>query len=155
MGIRQTQHLVQFIGEHNWLTYRQYIQPIHPLHYIHCICTLRYPLHKHLCMGQVTLHHHLITHQQKAWHLNAKLCHATTTPIRYRRYQMTRIQIQVHQILLCQIHLTHQTTSILNKGDVRKIIKINSGVRFVSMTLSKSTQSLQPSYLQLRKNQRW
>ena len=41
-----------------------------------------------------------------------------------------------------------------NKGDVQKRMKITAKVKIFSMTLSKSAQSLYPSYLQLLKNKR-
>ena len=100
------------------------------------------------------LDNHCMDHQKKAGHLKATLHHETIHPIKYQTYYLTRIQIQVHQTLLCQIHLTHLTTIIIKEDDERKRIKINSGVKHVSMDLSKSAQSLQPSYLQPRKNQR-
>ena len=153
MGIWRTQQLVKFLREHHWLTYRQYIQPIHPLQYIHSIFTLQYPLHKHLHMVQVTLHHHIMTRQHKLWHLKAILIHATTHPICYRMYHMTRIQVQVCHILLRRVHLTHKMTIILNEDDVQKRIKIKVGVKIVWMTLSKSAQILQPSYSQPRTHQ--
>ena len=52
------------------------------------------------------------------------------------------------------IHLTHQTTRIINDGDVKKRIKMNAGVKRVSTDLSKSAQNLQPSYQQTRTNKR-
>ena len=52
------------------------------------------------------------------------------------------------------IHLTHQTTIFLKEYNLRKRIKINVRVKIVSMTLSKSAQTLQPSYLQPHKSQR-
>ena len=124
--------------------------------YIFYVHFLRYPLHEHfLLMGQqMNLHHHHMTHHQKEWHLKEILRHATSQPIRYQTYQTNWIQIQVCQILLGRIHLTHQTTITLNKYDIRKIIKINSGVKCVPMALSKSAQSLQTSYLQSRTNLR-
>ena len=79
------------------------------------------------------------------------LRHVKIYPIRYCAYQLTRIQTQVCQILLCRIHLTHQTMSIVNKGDVQKRTKINSGVKRISMSKSNSAQSLQLSYLQPHK----
>ena len=85
--------------------HRQYIW------YIHLI---RYLIHQYLLMGQqVTLNHHHTTYLQKALHLKEKLLHAIIQPIRYQTCQLTRIHIQVHQILLCRIYLTHQTTSIM------------------------------------------
>ena len=69
-------------------------------------------------------------------------------------YQMTPIQIQVLRILIPLIPLTHQIISIINEDDVQKTIKINAGVKQVSVTLSKISQRLHPSYLQPRTNQR-
>ena len=69
-------------------------------------------------------------------------------------YQMTPIQIQVLRILIPLIPLTHQIISIINEDDVQKTIKINAGVKQVSVTLSKHFESLHPSYLQPRTNQR-
>ena len=43
-------------------------------------------------------------------------------PIQYRTYQLTWIQMQVFQILLCGIHLTHQTMSIINEDNIQKRI---------------------------------
>ena len=103
---------------------------------------------------QVTLLHQRKTRQHKSWHLKETQCHAKIHPIRYQTYRLTRIQIQVCQILLHQSRLTHQTTSILNEDDVQKRKNINSWVKRVSMTQSNITWSLHPSYLQMRKNQR-
>ena len=100
---------------------------------------------------QATLHHHHTIHKKKAWHLKEILSHAKIQPIRYRTYQLTWIKTQVWQILLLQIHLTHQTASIINKDDTRKRTKINSRVKHVLITQSKSARSLQPSYLHPRK----
>ena len=127
IAILRTQQILQFIREHHWLMYHQYIQTKHLLWYIYSINTLHYPLHEYLLMEQVTLHHHHMTHHQKVWHLKVILCHATTYPIKYQTYQMIRIQIQVFQILLCKIHLTHKTAVILNKDVIQKI-KINARV---------------------------
>ena len=105
-------------------------------------------------MGQqVTLYHHRMTHNQKSLHLKEILRHATTHPIRYRIYQLTRIQSQVFHILLCGIHLTHQTTSIKTKDDVLKRTKINVREKHVLMTQSKIAQILQLRNSQLRKIQ--
>ena len=72
----------------------------------------QYLLHKYLLMGQkVTFCHHHMTHQQKLLNLKAILRHTTTHPFRYQTQQMTRIWIHVHQIILCRIHLTHDSLS--------------------------------------------
>ena len=123
-----------------------------PVHLVHTPYPVPAPRKKILMGQQVNLHHHHITHHHKTWQLKKILRHVINHPIRYRTYNMTRIQIQVCQIILCCINLTHQTTSILNKDDEQKIIKINVGLKRVSVNLSKSAQRLQPSYLQLRKN---
>ena len=75
-------------------------------------------------MEQGNLHHHHMTHQQKSWHLKVVLRHVTAQPIRYQTYHMTRIKIQVFQIIFRQIHLTHQTTIIINKDNVQTRKKI-------------------------------
>ena len=107
-------------------------------------------------MGQqVTHHHHVMTNKQKAWYLKDTLRHATIHPIWYRTYHMTRIKIQVCQIILRWIHLTHQKTNIINKDNVQKRTNINAGVKRVSTTQPKIAQSLQISYLNPRANQRW
>ena len=154
MGIQRPQQIVQFLLEHHWLTYCQYIHLIQPLRYIHFFCTLCYPHHKHLLMGKVILSYHHMTHRQKAWHLKEILRYATTLPNWYQMYQMNHIQIQVLQILIHRIHLDHHTASIINGGKVQKRIKRNDGVKSVSMNLSKSAQSLHPNYLHLRTSQR-
>ena len=135
--------------------YCQYIQLIHPLRYIHFICTLWYPLHKYLLMEQVNLHHHHINHHQKVWHLKVILRHTTTHPIRYRAYQLTRIRIQLHQIILHRIHLTHHTTIILNKDDVQKRLKINARVKQFSWPYQKVHKAYsQPHYSRLQIKER-
>ena len=128
-----------------------HVLPVHLVHYtLSCTCSTIF-----LLMGQqVNLHHDSTTHQQKLWHLKVILCQSTTRPIRYETYQLTRIQIQVLHILLRHINLTHQTTSTLNEYNVQKRIKINSRVKRVFVTLSKSAQILQPSYLHMCTNQR-
>ena len=56
----------------------------------------------------------------KAWHLKVILRHATTHSIQYQRYQLTRVQIQVFQIILRRFHLNHQTKSIINKDNIKR-----------------------------------
>ena len=138
MGTQQIQQLVNFIIEH-LLTYCQYIYPIHPLQYIDYIFTLWYLIHEYLLMEKVILHHHHMTHQQKAWHLKVTLRHAKTYSIRYRMYQLARMYIRVCQICLCHPHLTFQTMSILKEEDVRKIIEINTGEKNI-LSLSRGVQ---------------
>ena len=141
--IRCTHQSVNVLIEHRYiLTCHWYIQL---LQYIHCTRTLWYPLHKYSIIEQVTLHHHLMTHHQKAWHLKIILCHTNTHPIWYQMYQLTQIQIHVLHIILHRPDLTYKTTSILNKGDVKIVIIINSRVKSV-LTLSKSAQILQLRY---------
>ena len=53
----------------------------------------------------------------------------------------------IFQIILHHNHLTHQTTSIVNKDDVQKKEKINTGVKFVSMAQSKIAQRLKAKLL--------
>ena len=111
--------------------------------------------HQYLLMGvQVTLHHHHMNHQQKAWHLKEIRIHTKIHPIRYQTYQLIRIKTQVCQILLRQSHLTHQMMIIINGHDVQKRTKINAGVEHILITQSKIALSLQPIYLQPRANQR-
>ena len=69
---------------------------------------------------QVNLHHHRMIHKQKARQLKGILRQATTHPICYQMYHMTRIQIKVYQILFRPIQLTHHMISILNEYDVWK-----------------------------------
>ena len=96
---------------------------------------LQYTRHQYLLMGvQASLHHHHMNHRQKSWYLKEILNHSTIHPIRYRTYHLTLIQTQVSQILLRQIHLTHQTMSIINEHDVWKRTKRNAGVKSVLMT---------------------
>ena len=52
------------------------------------------------------------------WHLQEIQWHTTTHPIRYQTYHLTRIQIQVHQILLRWIHLTRQTKNIIKDDQI-------------------------------------
>ena len=92
------------------------------------------------------LHHHQITHQQKH--------HTTTHPIRYQMYHLTQIQIQICQTHLFWNNMIHQRTVILNKDDTQIIIIRTSRVEHISMTQSKSAQSLQLSYLKLRTTRR-
>ena len=116
---------------------------------------LRYKIHQYLLMGvEMSSHHHHTTHRKKEWHIEEILIHTAIHPIRYRTHHITRIQTQVCQILLRQSHLIHQMTSIINKDDMKKGTKINSGVKWVSMNQSKIARNLQPSYLQPRTNQR-
>ena len=113
-----------------------------------------FPLHTYFLMGhQVTLDHHRMIRQSKAFHLNAILRHAKIHPIWYRTYHMTRIQIQVDQILFRRIRWIRETTSIINEDDVWKRIKINARVKRVSMNLSQIVQILKPSYLHPLKHQ--
>ena len=109
-------------------------------------------LHEYLLIEvQVTFHHHLTTHWHKAWQLEDIPSQKTIQPIRYRTYHLTWIHTQVHQILLHRSRMNHQTASIINKDDTRKRTKINSRVKHVLITQSKSARSLQPSYLHPRK----
>ena len=120
--------------------------------YIWYIYLKKYPIHQYLLMGQqVILDHHHMTHQNKLWQIKEILWHATTHPIRYRKHNLNRIQIQVFQILLYRIHMTHLKTSIIKEDDTRKK---NSRVKNISIILSKSAQSLQPRYLQMRTNKK-
>ena len=69
-------------------------------------------------------------------------------------YHPTRIQIQVHHIIICNSHLTLQAMSIINEEYVLKRTIINAIVKRVLMNQSKSVQSLHPSYLHTCINQR-
>ena len=124
--------------------------------YIWYMHLIRYLIHEYfLLMGQqVTFHYHHINHQEKAWYLKAILRQSTTHPIQYQTYQLTRIHIQVCQILLCQIHLTRHPTSILNKDNAQNIYKSKCQGKRVSITLSIIVQIWQPIYLHLLSNQR-
>ena len=102
----------------------------------------------------MTLCHHCMTHLHKSQNLEEILSHTTINQIRYLTYNLALIQTQVHQILLHNSHLTHQTTSIINEDDKRKSTKRNTGVKVVLVTQSKITQILQPNYLHPRANQR-
>ena len=99
---------------------------------------------------------HLPSSLQKSivQHLKEILSHVTIHPIRYQKYYLNRIQIQVFHIILYWIHLTNQTTSIKNKDKLGIMSKINAGVRQVLMIQSKSAKSLQQIYLQKRTNKR-
>ena len=104
-------------------------------------------------MNLVNLHNHLIIRhhdQHKLWHIAVILRHATIHPIWYQMYQITRIWIQVHQIILRRTRLIYQTTGILNEDNLQEIIKRKVWVKIVSMTLPRSVKILQPRYLNLR-----
>ena len=106
-------------------------------------------------MGQkVTIRHHHKTHRKKLWHQKETLSHITIHPIRYQIYHLTWIQTQVCQILLCQSHLTHHRTSIINKDDVQKMIKRDARVKLVLVAQSENEQILHSKYLHPRKNQK-
>ena len=93
-------------------------------------------------MVQLYLNQHHMTHHQKSWHLMENLHHGTTQKIQYWTYHLTWIQIQVFQMTLFRIHLSHQTAGILKKGDVQ--IKIKNTVQWYHQKVRKSYS--QPTY---------
>ena len=136
--------------------YQSMIQPIFVQYkiYRHLRYILWYKFHQYLLMGvQMTLRHHLMTHQQKSWQIKEFLNQAKIHPIRYSTYQVIRMQNQVYHDLLSESHLTRQTTSIIKEDDVWKRTKIYARVKHLSMNQSKFSGKIQPSYLWTRTNQ--
>ena len=82
--------------------------------------------------------------QQKPWHLIEILHHVITNPIPFRMYQLTWIQNQVFLIIFCQIHLTRQTTILINEDNMWKRTKTNARIKHVLVTQSTGAQILQP-----------
>ena len=86
-------------------------------------------------------------HRQQASHLQDIPSQTTTHPNRYHIYQMTLIQTQYRQIILCRTYQTHWTPDILNKNYARVR---NFVVNSITMNLLKSVPILKPIYLKLR-----
>ena len=95
----------------------------------------------------MNLHHYQMdNHCQQVSHLHKNICYATAQPNSYHTYQMTLIRFQIHWKILSLTHLTHWTSSILNKHDVR--IR-NVGVKGATMNLLKRLPRSQPKHLML------
>ena len=110
--------------------------------YSYCRYILCYTLHQCLLMVmQVTLHHHSMTQQQKAWHLKGLLFRATIHTIWYQTYQLIRIQTQVCQIILFESHLTCKKEKRKHRSKTRFDKQIKRCANLISKLLTTENKS--------------
>ena len=65
-------------------------------------------------------------------------------------YKLISIHIEVCQILLHRIYLTHltrQTENILNEDNIQQYLRLNDRVKTIFVTISRNAQSLHPNPL--------